>query len=152
MTLLKFKFTYKKYVTVNKETGVETTQYYPIIPCSFNWNGKQTKLVDGLLDSGSDTIVLPLGLAKFLELDLILEEEPMRVVGAEVKRYISKVNLTIGRGGREVPLSNLKVSIPEKGKTPIIIGRKPVFELYEVTFIEAERTLIMMPYKKQKKK
>ncbi len=145
MKPLEFAFGYKKQIAIDKETKEEIIRYYPMVPCTLDWKGKRSKLTDGLLDSGCDGVVLPLSLAKFLELDLVLEEKPMKVVGGEAKRYKSKANLTIGRGGRYVSFPNVEVSIPTEGDTPVLIGREPVFKPYEITFIESKRRFIMKP-------
>jgi hypothetical protein len=126
MEILKFAFSYKKQIAIDKETKKEIIRYYPMVPCTLDWKGKRSKLTDGLLDSGCDGVVLPLSLAKFLELDLVLEEKPMKVVGGE-------------------SFPNVEVSIPIEGDTPVLIGREPVFKPYEITFIESKRRFIMKP-------
>lgn len=99
-----------------------------------------------MLDSGSDGLVLPLGVANFLGLRLKKEDKAMRVVGREVPRYSAKVNLTIGRGGRFFTFPDVEAAIPTEGDTPILVGRKPVFETYKVTFVEADLKFILDPY------
>ncbi len=70
-----------------------------MLPCSVKWAGKKSPLTDGLLDSGADGVVLPLGLAEFLNLDLNpANKKPMHVVGRKIERYVTKVNLILGRG------------------------------------------------------
>ena len=154
MKLLRYIFHYKEIARIDKETNEELISYYPMIPCVFEWGGKKTRLVEGLLDSGSDGIVVPLDLVEYLELSIVSDDEPMRVVGREVERYTSKVNLILGRGGRYVNLNNVDVSAPKEGKTPILIGRNPIFKLYEITFREGEisGTITMKPQEEIVKK
>ena len=142
MKILKFVFGYKKIITKGGSTN-----YYPMIPCTFSWNNKRTPMYDGLLDSGSDGIVVPMELAEWLGLELD-HRENMEVIGKILKRYVTKANLTIGRGGRFVKLKNVEVSVPIEAKTSmILIGREPIFKLFEITFREGEigGTIILKP-------
>jgi len=155
MKLLKYIFQYKKITNVDEKTHEERVGYYPIIPCVFEWGGKKTRLLDGLLDSGSDGIVIPLVLAEYLELNLIPEDDPMRVVGYEIERYNAKLNLTLGRSGRYVTLNDIEASVPKKEDgVPILIGRNPIFKLYEVTFKEGEvgGAIVLTPQAETSKK
>ena len=150
MKLLKFIFKYKKVIAVDRDTNKEVISYYPVIPCIFESGSVKSRLMEGLLDSGADGVVIPKALAEILELDLEPTDDPMVVVGDRtLERYIAKVDLVIGRGGRTVKFKNVNLSIPKQGDTPILIGRNPVFRSYEITFIEAERRLIMKPYQKK---
>ena len=81
----------------------------------------------------------------------IMPGKVAKVVGGIVDSYKSKALIIMGRGNRVCPPIEVKVKIPAKGDTPIIIGREPIFELYRITFIEAEKYFIMEPYKKSKK-
>jgi hypothetical protein len=150
MKPLKFVFNYKKVIAIDRDSNEEIMSYYPVVPCVFEYHEKKSMLLEGLLDSGADGIVMPLALAELLELDLEPAVNPMMVVGDKgIERYLSKANMTIGRGGRTVDFKNVEVSIPKKGDTPILIGRNPVFKHYEITFIEAEKKFVMKPYKKK---
>ncbi len=117
-----------------------------MLPCVLEWREKRTPLLEALLDSGSDGLVLPLGVAKFLGLRLKQEDKAMRVVGREVPRYSARVNLRIGRGGRFFTFPDVEAAIPIEGDTPILVGRKPLFESYKVTFIEPDLKFILDPY------
>lgn len=79
----KLVFSYREQVTENPVAGTEETHAYPFLPCTFEWEGKRTPQTEGLLDSGSDGLVLPLGIARYLGLTLKEEEKPMRVVARE---------------------------------------------------------------------
>jgi len=149
MSLLNFKFGYKTIEGTNRLTGEPFVRYYPFLPCKLQSGKKETAPTEGLLDSGSDGVVIPMQLAHYLGLDLE-EASPMHVVGrAQIERYSSKVTLVLGRGGRYcTPIHDVEVSVPAEGDTPIILGRDPVFELYTVKFIEAEKRFEMDPYVK----
>lgn len=146
MALPKFVFRYKKQVITDPVTQQRVDYYTPMLPCVLDWQGKRTPHTEGLLDSGSDGIVLPLGVARFLDLRLEEFPRPMKVVGREVPRYSARANLTIGRGGRSHTFSDIEVAVPTKGETPIILGRNPVFKVYKVTFVEPELKFVLDPY------
>lgn len=145
MKLFPFIFPYKRYVVIDEDTRGEITYYYPMLPCIFEWKGIKTSPTEGLLDSGADSIVLPRRVASFLNLEMN-DTTPMRVVGRTVERYKATANLTIGRAGRFVSFPNVEVSIPKEGETPILFGRKPIFDKYKITFIDPEKRFIMEPY------
>ncbi|MDI6708135.1 MAG: hypothetical protein QME47_03510 [Candidatus Thermoplasmatota archaeon] len=113
MKLHSYTFPYRRYRTIDKKSGKEIIYYDPMLPCRFEWKGKKTPIIDGWLDSGADSIVLPLAIAKYLGLEL-QDASPMRVVGGSVERFESIVDLTIGRAGRFTSFPNVKVSIPKK--------------------------------------
>lgn len=99
------------------------------------------------MDSGADSCVINMATAKYLGLEM-KEARPMRVVGnSEVKAYKANVDFVIDGGKHSDPIT-VEVMIPAEGDTPILIGRKPFFELYKITFIEAELKFNMIPYKK----
>ena len=143
----RFVFRYKEQLVTNPRTGAQETYHSPLLPCVLEWRGKRSPQTEGLLDSGSDGVVLPLGVARYLDLDLRPVEAPMQVVGTAVPQYVARVDLTIGRAGRFHTFADLEVSVPREGETPIIIGRRPVFEVYRVTFVEPELKFVLDPYK-----
>ena len=160
MKLVPYRLNYKKITPidpttrkqmVDEKTGEPLVVYYPIIPLLLSSPTKTTRPTEGLLDSGADEIVLPRGLADYLELDLKSSNKPMKVAsGDSVPRFVAEVTLTIGRAGRFCDPIKTEVCVPEEGDAPILIGRRPVFGLFEITFIEAERRLKMEPYRKKK--
>jgi len=105
-------------------------------------------LIEGLLDSGSDGIIIPRSLATYLDLELKPAAKPMRVAnGRDVERFTARANITLGRGGRCCDPIGVEVSIPVEGDPPVLIGREPVFRLFVITFVEAERRFEMRPYR-----
>ena len=119
-----------------------------MIPCIISSIKKKSPLVEGLLDSGSDGIVIPRSLAEYLDLELKPAAKPMRVAnGRDVERFTAKASITLGRGGRCCDPIEVRVSVPAEGDPPVLIGREPVFRLFVITFVEAERRFEMMPYR-----
>jgi predicted aspartyl protease len=149
MQLLSYQLPYKEFTGIDETTGQEVTRSYPLLPVKFRSGEKTTREVDGLLDSGSDGVVIPLSTAEYLGLKLTEDSHPMNVVGRTVRQYKSKIDIIIGRGGRYTTISDNVVSIPTEGDTPILLGRNPVFELYKILFIEAEKRFTMEPYIKK---
>lgn len=146
MQLLEFRFSYERLPFVDRITSESTDSYYPLLPVALSWNGKSTRLLGGLLDSGSDEIVLPRFIATRLGLDLE-RANPITVVGSRTNRFESHVSLSLGRAGRICgPIKDIKVSVLEGDDTPLIIGRNPIFKLYRITFVEAENRFEMLPY------
>lgn len=157
--LLDFSFGYRKNVVLDSTTrkpvldpatNMPMEIFHPMVPCIISSAGKKSPLIDGLLDSGSDGIVIPRSLADYLNLQLKPAAKPMRVAnGRDVQRYTAKVSLTLGRGGRCCGPIEAEVSVPTEGDPPLLIGREPVFRLYVVTFVEAERRFEMSPYRRK---
>ena len=144
--LIDYSFRYKTVHGRDKKTGEMTTRYYPYVPAILSSGAKKAPPIEGLLDSGSDGIVIPLFLANSLDLELV-ESEPMKVVGRLVDRYKAKLTMTLGRAGRFCdPLPDVPVNIPKEGDSPIIFGRMPIFELFRITFVEAEHRFTLEPY------
>ena len=104
----------------------------PKIPIKFSRNGKSLLLV-GLLDSGSDFIVVPKDVADYLELKYGKKEEESEGIGGTVKLRYSLANISIDK----YIFHNIPVHVlPEGSKLSggIIIGREPVFKEFDVEF------------------
>ena len=155
--LLDFSFDYRKNIALNPKTkrpildpatGRPLEVFHPMMPCVLSSSSKKSPLIEGLLDSGSDGIVIPMGLAKYLGLDLRSSPRPMRVAnGRDVERLTAKAFITLGRGGRCCDPIEVTVSIPADGDPPVLIGREPIFRLFVVTFVDAEKRFEMKPYR-----
>jgi len=158
MKLVDFRFNYKKSVAldpstkkpiVDASTGKPVEVYHPIIPIILSSQKKRSPPTEGLLDSGSDGVVIPKRIAEYLELEMKPADRPMRVAdGKDIDRFTSKVTLTIGRAGRYCDPIEVEVSIPVEGNPPILIGREPVFRLFTITFVDAENRFELKPYRK----
>lgn len=144
---MSFHLNYTTFKVVDQETGKDDLLYFPLLSCKFISPHGTSPEVRGLLDSGSDGIILPLALAEHLKL-MLHDADSIQVAGGKsVPRWTAKVSVILGRAGRCCPpIKDVTVSIPKEGNPPVLLGRSPVFELYKITFIEAEKRFIMDPY------
>jgi hypothetical protein len=157
MSVNDFRFNYRRSIAIDHLTRrpiLDTASkaplevFDPFIPCTLSSKTRCSSM-EGLLDSGSDGMVIPRTVAEFLGLDLKPASEPMQVAdGRDMDRYVSKIKLSIGRGGRFSDPVEVEVSIPAVGNPPVIIGRDPIFKQYRITFIEAEKRVEMKTYRK----
>lgn len=104
----------------------------PKIPVKFSRNGKSLNVI-GLLDSGSDFIVIPKEVADYLELKYGSKTEECDGIGGSVCLRYSHANVSIG----DHIFHSITVHVlPEGSELPggIIIGREPVFREFDVEF------------------
>jgi len=115
---------------------------YPIIPVKFYYDGKETPIIDALLDSGGDFIVIPLPIAKYLELKL-KKAGSVDTAGGTTLLYKTNINMTIGKKGQTVTYHNIEIHVSNRNDIPILLGRHPIFEDYEITFKKQLNQLIL---------
>ena len=122
------------------------TDKIPLIPVAFiGESGRKT--IYALLDSGADTIIIPLELAKELGVRLKEMSEPIRGVGGTTKGYEGYVFFELGIGERKRPYGEIFVRACEL-KNIIIVGRKPVFDDYKIEFLQFDNKIILTPKEK----
>ena len=133
---------------VLNQEGKPMEVFHPMLPCVISSPTKSSPAIEGLLDSGSDGIVIPRSLADYLELELKPAARPMRVAnGRDVERLTAKAAITLGRGGRCCEPIEAEVTIPSEGDPPVLIGREPIFRFFIVKFVEAEKRFELSPYR-----
>jgi len=101
-----------------------------------------------LVDSGADICFIPRSIANILKLD-IDEATKKESIGAGGKftTYKTKVFLEIFYKGERIGVDTVDVVFPEKDppnveiKRNILIGRKGLFDKYQITFNEKQKTL-----------
>lgn len=115
---------------------------YPIVPVKFYCNNKETPFIDALLDSGGDFIVIPMPIAKYLGLKL-KRAGSVDTAGGEASLF--KANLDMFIGGKElnVTYSNLEIHVSDRNDIPVLLGRFPIFEDYEIIFKKQTNQLIL---------
>lgn len=119
-------------------------QEYPIIPIRFRNNERKTPLIEALLDSGGDFIVIPLPIATFL--DLSLEQAgDVDTAGGTASLYKAKVDMAIGQEKNHTRYIQKEIHVSAREDIPVLLGRNPLFEDYEITFKKHKNQLILQP-------
>jgi hypothetical protein len=117
---------------------------YPIIPVRFKNKERRTPLIEALLDSGGDFIVIPLPIATFL--DLSLEQAcDVDTAGGTASLYKAKVDMAIGQEKNHTIYSQKEIHVSTREDIPVLLGRNPLFEDYEITFKKHKNQLILQP-------
>jgi len=92
-------------------------------------------------------ILIPDGLAKGLKL-FLGKEVNVEGVGGVCRACPTTISLDIGRGGRFSKLGEVEAMVlMESGNTPILLGRHPLFDRFEIIFREAKHRVILNPVK-----
>ena len=115
---------------------------FPLIPIKFSSTDKETPVIDALLDSGGDFIVIPHAIAKYLELKL---EKACNVdtAGGETSLFKSTVKMVIDSKENQMIYDDLEIHISTRNDIPVLLGRKPIFEDHEIIFKKYENQLIL---------
>jgi hypothetical protein len=132
------------------QPGEKTTKY-PLIPIQLYKDNIKLPPIEALLDSGCDSIFIPKDTADSLNL-ILGEKINSQGVGGPAKSCLSKVGLIIGRGGREYDFGEVEVVVAEENQdVPVLIGRRPVFEEYQIVFEEYKDKFKLIPKEQEKK-
>ena len=115
---------------------------FPLIPIQFSSIDKETPIIDALLDSGGDFIVIPFAIAKYLGLKL-KKAGNVDTAGGETALFKSKVNMVIKNKNNQLGYENLEIHISNRNDIPVLLGRKPIFEDHEIIFKKHENKLIL---------
>jgi len=118
----------------------------PKIPITLSSGEKNLETL-GLVDSGSDVTVIPLGIAEFLGINI-----GGKVSGVsdfhekKIEMAYSFVNLKIEKGDSVFRIFQMPVRIPlkeEEQPDGIILGRDGLFREFDVTFEENARRIVL---------
>ena len=120
---------------------------YPIMPVKFYYGDRKTPYIDALLDSGGDFIVMPLPIAQYL--DLKLEKAgSVNTAGGETSLFKATLDMVIGRGNTTATYKDILIHVSARKDIPVLIGRHPIFEDYEVIFRKQKDQVILKSIKK----
>jgi predicted aspartyl protease len=125
--MLQFEFTYKD---------------YPLIPVRFRSEIRETPIIDALLDSGGDFIVVPYAIAKYLGLKLE-KAGSVNTAGGKTALYRSFVTMVMKDNDKKFTYENLEIHVSDRNDLPVLLGRKPIFEDHEIIFKKHENKLIL---------
>jgi hypothetical protein len=120
---------------------------YPLVPIKLYSNGKETPLIDGLLDSGGDFIVIPLAIAKYLKLKLE-KAGCVDTAGGSTTLYRTTVKMELGDTDKKIVYKDLEIHVSTRNDIPVLIGRCPIFEDNEIVFKKHKNQLILNPIQK----
>lgn len=120
----------------------------PIIPLQFNLKDGTPVTVAGLLDSGSDVILIPKDIAESLGLDMGRKTNEIDGVGGKVKVAKSRIRVRLDDGKRVYRIPHpLEVNVQLSGNVfdDILIGRFPFFEEFIIEFNEGAKRVKLKP-------
>lgn len=117
---------------------------YPVVPVKFQYKKtqKETPFIDALLDSGGDFIVIPMPIARYLGLKL-KKAGSVDTAGGTTSLFKSNLDLIIGGKKDFVKYDNLEIHISIRNDIPVLLGRYPIFDDYEIIFKKQKDQLIL---------
>ncbi len=137
------------------ENGVEVSRQRPRIEVVFRNHAERYDpktnpefRTYGLVDSGADVCFIPRTIAEILKLEL-KEESKKESIGAGGKftTYKTEMYLEIVYKGKRIGIDTVDVMVSEKDpvgielEKNILIGRKGLFDKYEITFNEPQKVM-----------
>jgi len=121
---------------------------YPLIPIKFLSKERETPMIDALLDSGGDFIVIPYAIAKYLRLKLE-KAGFVDTAAGETTLYKTVLNMVIFDQERKYTYKDLEVHVSDRNDLPVLLGRNPIFEDHEILFQKHQNKLILQPIQHQ---
>jgi len=115
---------------------------YPVIPVKFYYKNKETPIIDALLDSGGDFIVVPMPIARYLGLRL-KKAGSVDTAGGTTLLFKATLSMIIGKGEETVTYNNIQIHVSARNDIPVLLGRHPIFEDYEIIFKKQKNQLIL---------
>jgi predicted aspartyl protease len=115
---------------------------YPVIPVKFYYKDKETPVIDALLDSGGDFIVIPMPIARYLGLKL-KKAGSVDTAGGQTMLFKAKLSMVIGKKEETDTYQNIQIHVSGRNDIPVLLGRHPIFEDYEITFKNQSNQLIL---------
>lgn len=124
----------------------------PTIPVEFKMGESGYMTIMALVDSGSDVIVLPRGLAEIANVKLSKETSTSNGIGGKVEVKKGSISFRI-KNKHEYHYITAPVEIMDDDKIPMILGRKGFFDKFIVIVDEKHKTVKLKehPNKNRKK-
>jgi hypothetical protein len=117
-------------------------QRYPIVPVKFFFQNMETPFIDALLDSGGDFIVIPMPIASYLGLKL-KKAGTVDTAGGVTSLYKATLSMVMGSKENSVNYNNILIHVSARNDIPVLIGRHPIFEDFEIIFKNSKKQLIL---------
>ena len=115
---------------------------YPVVPVKFYYDGKETPFIDALLDSGGDFIVIPMPIANYLGLKL-KKAGDVDTAGGVASLFKAILNMMMGGKDNFAEYNDIQIHVSTRNDIPVLIGRYPIFEDYEIIFRKKKNQLIL---------
>ena len=115
---------------------------YPVVPIKFYYKDRETPIIDALLDSGGDFIVIPMPIAKYLGLKL-KKAGSVDTAGGATSLFKATLSMVIGKKGLSSTYNNIQIHVSGRNDIPVLLGRHPIFEDYKIVFDKKEDQLIL---------
>lgn len=115
---------------------------YPVVPVKFFYKEKETPFIDALLDSGGDFIVIPMPIASYLELKL-KKAGSVDTAGGTTILFKATLDMVLGKKDFNEVYKNIQIHVSARKDIPVLLGRYPIFEDYEITFKKRKNQLIL---------
>jgi predicted aspartyl protease len=115
---------------------------YPVIPVKFYYKDKETPVIDALLDSGGDFIVIPMPIARYLGLKL-KKAGSVDTAGGTTVLFKAILSMVIGKKDETVTYQNIQIHVSARNDIPVLLGRHPIFEDYEIIFKKQKNQLVL---------
>ena len=115
---------------------------YPVVPVKFYYKDRETPIIDALLDSGGDFIVIPMPIAKYLGLKL-KKAGSVDTAGGVTSLFKATLSMIIGKKGLSSTYNNIQIHVSGRNDIPVLLGRHPIFEDYRIVFNKKEDQLIL---------
>jgi len=119
---------------------------YPIVPVKFSFGKMKTPIIDALLDSGGDFIVIPMPIAKYLGLKL-KKAGSVDTAGGQTSLYKATLTMIVGKKNKTAAYPDIQIHVSTRNDIPVLLGRHPFFEDFEITFKKQKNLLILKPEK-----
>ena len=119
---------------------------YPVVPVKFYNEEKETPFIDALLDSGGDFIVIPMPISNYLGLKL-KKAGDVDTAGGTTLLFKATLSMIIGKREETVTYNNIQIHVSARNDIPVLLGRHPIFEDYEITFKKQKNKLMLKSIK-----
>lgn len=139
MTMKKYSHTFKflpnpriRKLAKNNPDILIDAELYPLIPIKLYNGTKETRVIEGLIDTGADKCLIPRAIADYLELENLGDERASGINGVSI-HHRTEVGLKIGRGGRISDIGYVEAAYPDQLQDqPILLGRTPLLDEFQL--------------------